>query len=591
MLAYDSFAARVCTSLPPGTSDREDFASLVMFVHRLGGNKNGLVDQLLNFGSLLVNSKKTKIRWSAFGILNKIDATASQTILAVLYKTYIQMPDTTTQYVPDPAGGWSSANSHPAWLEACEQTLRYVNQAEVRALLEETLETNGTIPPETQLCVRQTDIATHVVEAFEDVAFKNKNACNTERIRSALKEAAQEALKDYGIAPGRLPKPPLNMEWLNMVQESEEENGQSSKQPKPKGRPKGSKKQKAKASTTPSPSVPPGVEKDLATFSLNKSTKKPENKGIVRLPWKEWHLTPHFADACLEGAVISAAKVALRELQMTIDVGEWPIEIVLDNNRVKVLATKNIRPKELMIPPHATQSWKIATFTEHPAATRVLVEVKPVSEEERGTAAADHARETHVATACARVVRADDIEHAAVNEPSPKTCCSWRQHDGDDVSHLHATECGQLDTHTQPTHDLYRSGIKVCDILIEKQTTTPESIQREWIVTNIDGDLLHISSPRRAEDGRQMRNKWDTDIVSLDKVESHFHVVHRNFEGADMQYEAATLHEQVLAAVAEPPPKKKARFTHECSQRSVELYMTPDFTLPVRANEHRTDPP
>ena len=62
VLAYESCLLKLTNVVPPALLDRDGFSELVALVHRLGGNQHGLVDQLLTFGSLMVNHRTTKLR-------------------------------------------------------------------------------------------------------------------------------------------------------------------------------------------------------------------------------------------------------------------------------------------------------------------------------------------------------------------------------------------------------------------------------------------------------------------------------------------------------------------------------------------------
>ena len=216
VLAYESFLLKLTNVVPPALLDRDGFSELVALVHRLGGNQHGLVDQLLTFGSLMVNHRTTKLRWNAFHTINMIDANASHTILAVLYKTYNHEADPTTRHVPDPPIRWAHVGANPQWLDACEQMLRYVNQERIRTLLEETNDKSERFNFATQLCMKQTDIAIRVIDAVEERTSENHSSQHPsiQLLRGSLRKAVRGAMVFYGIPFDRLPSPPTGMEWL-----------------------------------------------------------------------------------------------------------------------------------------------------------------------------------------------------------------------------------------------------------------------------------------------------------------------------------------------------------------------------------------
>ena len=65
--------------------------------------------------------------------------------------------------------------------------------------------------------------------------------------------------------------------------------------------------------------------------------------------------------------------VMLRELQVEINVNDWPIDIVKRNGKAAVVATKDIKRGKLVIPPHATRTLKIVRRKQHPFASKISV--------------------------------------------------------------------------------------------------------------------------------------------------------------------------------------------------------------------------
>ena len=90
----------------------------------------GYFDDLADVQRVFVDSKKRQLRFAAFGVVNKIDASFPRTKIAIIKRAYRKKP-------PDPRNVWCS-NPEAAWitvhgniLQSVEHMLLYLHETEL----------------------------------------------------------------------------------------------------------------------------------------------------------------------------------------------------------------------------------------------------------------------------------------------------------------------------------------------------------------------------------------------------------------------------------------------------------------------------
>ena len=86
-------------------ADDPDLPEVFDFLISLGVGKNSYIDELLEFGSCFIDSKKRQLRFGAFAVARKICIEAPLTRIAVIKRTYRQKP--LHGFFPSPDTHWT----------------------------------------------------------------------------------------------------------------------------------------------------------------------------------------------------------------------------------------------------------------------------------------------------------------------------------------------------------------------------------------------------------------------------------------------------------------------------------------------------
>ena len=185
-------------------ADDPDLPELFDLLIHLGVGRNSYVDDLLEFGSCFVDSKKRQLRFNAFHVANKMGQDCPWSKVAVIKRAYRKKP--TLGYCPSPESEWTKFDVERVKL--LENMLRFFH-ADLSGLV-------GVLEPsERNRMLASVDIA--AADAFYTQAIKKPKVTVTV-IQEALCEALQPMAADLQVLGTHVQK---GAEWIKFQQNTE----------------------------------------------------------------------------------------------------------------------------------------------------------------------------------------------------------------------------------------------------------------------------------------------------------------------------------------------------------------------------------
>ena len=108
-----------------GVVNKPFFKYVIEVVHKLGGELNSYVDELIKFGEKWVNSKLRRAKYTLYKIAASLRADTKISVVGFIMSYYLMEADEAL-YVPDPNIQWSSVD--PQYLQQMERLLRFMKQ-------------------------------------------------------------------------------------------------------------------------------------------------------------------------------------------------------------------------------------------------------------------------------------------------------------------------------------------------------------------------------------------------------------------------------------------------------------------------------
>ena len=189
-------------------ADDPDLGQLFDFLISVGVGKNTYFDYVADYQRIFVNSKQRQLRFVAFGVVNKIDASFPRTKIAINKRPYRKKS-------PDPRNVWCS-NPEAAWtavaanlLHSVEHMLLYLHEThKIRQNIDQC-DARDDSHKRTQI-YGNVDIA--VVESVMTTIIQHKAKTTREQVRKAMLEAVSKYILEIKFHTKAPPPAPTIMD-------------------------------------------------------------------------------------------------------------------------------------------------------------------------------------------------------------------------------------------------------------------------------------------------------------------------------------------------------------------------------------------
>ena len=340
-VAFRTVQDRVRLQLDAAADD-PDLPEVFDFLIALGVGVNSYVDDLLEFASTFVDSKKRQLRFGAFAVCNKMPAEVPWTKVAVIKRSYRKKP--LLGFCPSPEPLWQTFDvTHTRLLE---ELLRFFHVT-CQPLLAQM---------QPQL---RNKILGNVDVAAADAFWTSKQAKpkhNIDKMKSLMVASAQKSWEAI------VPEPSDRVHHRLLPKDSWIAFGKTEVE-----------------------AVDDGTTA-VAVASFNEHTGDLLNRQVdftkpvvppmadTQLPWKEWVQQSRSLGA--READKATAVAVLQSVHEQFDTGSQPIELWRKGSQaIRVLAGSKVAKNGIWLPPCAPRSSKVYDATEHPHAVTITLKV------------------------------------------------------------------------------------------------------------------------------------------------------------------------------------------------------------------------
>ena len=347
-VAFQTVRDRVRQQLRHAADD-PDLPEVFDFLISLGVGKNSYIDELLEFGSCFVDSKKRQLRFGAFAVARKICIEAPLTRVAVIKRAYRKKP--IHGFCPSPETHWTEV----PWdrLQKLEELLRLFHSTFMPQLHK----------MQPQLRIRLlANVDVTATDAFF-VTESSKQKVAVQVIEASLLKATQKFLEPLGVE-GYISTDEHS--WIDFQKFAESDKAAAD----------------AAQETTSSAASVIGFNEETGE-RLNQQVQfleaPKESNGRIALPWREW-----WGQSASLGAMAAdkdAAVAMLHGLHENFDVVSQKIDVLFEEKHQLVVTTTNVSAMEIMLPPCVPKQSKVVETTDHPYAVSLTERVIRGSEE------------------------------------------------------------------------------------------------------------------------------------------------------------------------------------------------------------------
>ena len=347
-VAFQTVRDRVRQQLRHAADD-PDLPEVFDFLISLGVGKNSYIDELLEFGSCFVDSKKRQLRFGAFAVARKICIEAPLTRVAVIKRAYRKKP--IHGFCPSPETLWTEV----PWdrLQKLEELLRLFHSTFMPQLHK----------MQPQLRIRLlANVDVTATDAFF-VTESSKQNVAVQVIEASLLKATQKFLEPLGVE-GYISTDEHS--WIDFQKFAESDKAAAG----------------AAQETTSSAASVIGFNEETGE-RLNQQVQfleaPKESNGRIALPWREW-----WRQSASLGAMAAdkdAAVAMLHGLHENFDVVSQKIDVLFEEKHQLVVTTTNVSAMEIMLPPCVPKQSKVVETTDHPYAVSLTERVIRGSEE------------------------------------------------------------------------------------------------------------------------------------------------------------------------------------------------------------------
>jgi hypothetical protein len=348
-VAFQTVRDRVRQQLRHAADD-PDLPEVFDFLISLGVGKNSYIDELLEFGSCFVDSKKRQLRFSAFAVVCKICIEAPLTKVAIMKRAYRKKP--IHGFCPSPELHWAEIT----WdrLQKLEELLRLFH-ATFKPQLDK-------MPPQLRnkllanIDVTATDTFFATESSKQKVAVKVMEAS---LLRATQKFLGQLGMEGYSDEDS----------WIDFTASAESDEADA---------------ESALEATKGSAASVIGFD-EVTGAQLNHQLQflaaPKETNERIALPWREWHGIALASDLGAMAADKDSAVAVLHSLHENFDVVSQKIDVFYEDKRQCVVTTTKVPAGEIMLPPCIPKLMKVIETTDHPYAVILTQRVMTGSEE------------------------------------------------------------------------------------------------------------------------------------------------------------------------------------------------------------------
>ena len=337
--------------------DDPDFLEVFEFLISTGAGKNSYVSNLFDYTGTFVDSNLRRLRLSAFGVVNKMDATCQWTKIAALKRAYRTKPH--NRYCQSPETDWIKVPQ--SRMHMLEELLRFFH------VTCKDMMSKLSAPSQIKI---QGNIDCISADSFYKTVTKNPTISDSE-LRAILLTATRRFTTELGMDDGeaRLQQSSKYTEgralWISW--------GSEDTVPR------------VGAAVADVPEVGPVVIEYDEISGVAKNQQVDFGSGHhgtkgcpkpIPLPWRDWaHGT---GETMGETEADCATAVAgLHAMHVQVDVVSQPIDVLrFDKGHVGVVATEKVAAGMISFPPVVPKASRVLTKSDHPHAIRLAVVVK-----------------------------------------------------------------------------------------------------------------------------------------------------------------------------------------------------------------------
>ena len=348
-VAFQTVRERVRAQLSFAADD-PDLPSMFDFLISSGVGRNSYIDDMLEFGTCFVDSKKRQLRFSAFAAANKICQQAPWTRIAVIKRAYRKKP--VSGFCPSPESQWEKFEW--AHLEKLEELLRFFHVS-CKASLAKLK------PQSRNKLLANIDVAaTDAFWAGKDPKEKNSLA----KIKDLMLRATVKYVEALGLVASDTAS--VDNPWIDFRDVAEQlSTGQAQSSSGPSGPP-------ASAPAIIHFDEESGAQLNTQVdFGLPRGTT--EATLPTQLPWREWR--EHDGALGADEADQAAAVAVLHNLHEGFDVSSQSVELWQRDSHPYAVATAKLAANAILLPPCVPKQSKVHRRSEHPCAVTLTAKV------------------------------------------------------------------------------------------------------------------------------------------------------------------------------------------------------------------------
>jgi hypothetical protein len=347
-VAFKTVLDRVRAELHHAADD-PDLPEVFDFLISNGVGVNAYIDELLLWTRTYVDSKKRQLRFSSFGVINKMDARCPLSKVAVVKRAYRKPP--VNGFCPCPECAWGDFGYEHA--EKLEEILRFFHGS--------CKEIFAVMPPHSRTHILgNIDIA--AAEAFWNTKPAKKDGSQKleENLLAATSKYMRDLrLDDHSKSAWDLPNVAGWISFYIALDSAE-----------------------TKQDTPTLSAIPNVIHFDEKSGEKLRSQVEylAPGKGLqetpFKLPWREWRAGIASSLANAEAEKTSAVAV-LHTLHTTYDVTKEPIDVWTNHKGIcYVTAQTKTDPGVIRLPPCISKTCKVYDRSEHPHAVQMSLEVR-----------------------------------------------------------------------------------------------------------------------------------------------------------------------------------------------------------------------
>ena len=345
-------------------ADDPDLDKLFDFLLGLGVTVNTYWDEFADFQKAFINSKQRKLRFAAFGVVNKLDDALPRSKVAIIKRAYRKKSgDPKNVWCSSPENTWTAVAASA--MQSLEELLRYVHESEE---IQKKIDPDNPArnSPKRTGWYGNVDIA--LADKLMATYVQSRGKANLGEIRSALLKAVSTYMIELKFDKDNPPPAAAQKsDWITTVDLLDQTAVAAGN---PQGTPTSLEETQAKVEVLKFDQKTGAMLNKQVEFTVADGTGK---AAPIQLPWKSWHEEQQ--NMALDDADKAAVVTTLENIHRLWDISGVNVAILLnESNKTSVTAVAAMQPKALMLPPCVPKQRKVYDVTnEHPMALQVSV--------------------------------------------------------------------------------------------------------------------------------------------------------------------------------------------------------------------------